>query len=186
MQSAGAIANKTTVGGDTFHGRPCPQGHTLRYGSTKRCVHCARDRAARWHADNPERELERRRDYRAKNPEEWNRQRRAWDKANPEKRKAQRERAIAKNPGHYYGKHLAYNGARRARVRKAMPAWVDRREVDAFFVMAARVSACTGIPHHVDHVHPLGGENLSGLHVPWNLRVIPAVINVSKHNKVEA
>lgn len=43
----------------------------------------------------------------------------------------------------------------------------------------------TGIVHHVDHVIPLQGRTVSGLHVAGNLRVITASENVKKHNRYE-
>lgn len=41
-----------------------------------------------------------------------------------------------------------------------------------------------GTRFHVDHIIPLHGANVSGLHVPWNLHVIPAVVNMAKGTMV--
>lgn len=81
--------------------------------------------------------------------------------------------------------HPGYENEMQASRLTRTPKWVNRRECRGFYEMAKRVSACLGIPHHVDHYMPLQGRTVSGLHVPWNLRVLPAVLNMQKSNRVE-
>jgi hypothetical protein len=83
---------------------------------------------------------------------------------------------------------FVYNSDRRVRFRKAAPAWLtkgQKQEILNFYLLAQECRTLTGDVYHVDHIVPLKGENVCGLHVPWNLQVLPADINLAKANKFE-
>lgn len=71
------------------------------------------------------------------------------------------------------------------RQRKQFPL-TDRQmaEIQDFYWLAQDLKAVTGEDYHVDHIIPLRGKNVSGLHVPWNLQVLPSDVNLRKSNKV--
>lgn len=72
---------------------------------------------------------------------------------------------------------------RRIAKRKRTPIWSDKYEIEEIYQTAKRISLNTGIKHEVDHIIPLQGELVSGLHVPENLQIIPKRENRKKRNK---
>lgn len=79
--------------------------------------------------------------------------------------------------------YTAKAAKRRAQLKAATPSWLtkkDYRRINKEYEIAALLSEATGYSWHVDHIVPLNGNNVSGLHVPENLRVIPWFENLSK------
>lgn len=74
----------------------------------------------------------------------------------------------------------SYKAKRRAVVLKASPPWLTAEMIDQIrkhYAEAERLTRETGVEYEVDHIVPLQGKIVCGLHVPWNLRVITAVEN---------
>ena len=69
--------------------------------------------------------------------------------------------------------------------RMILAPWADSRAVRAIYAKARRITRETGVPHHVDHVIPLQGEYVSGLHVETNLRIVEGAENLRKGNRYE-
>lgn len=70
---------------------------------------------------------------------------------------------------------------------RATPKWLtkdQKKEILSFYAESQLKKETTGIDYNVDHIVPLNGKNVCGLHVPWNLRVIEASKNKRKSNKL--
>jgi len=81
------------------------------------------------------------------------------------------------------GKWVAYVTARQQRIKQATPQWADLEIIRSTYVKAQELTKQTGIPHEVDHIIPIKGEYVSGLHVPANLQILTEYENQSKTNK---
>jgi len=69
---------------------------------------------------------------------------------------------------------------------KRTPPWLTKehfKQIEDMYIRAKIAEDFTGDKYHVDHIIPLQGKTVSGLHVPWNLQLLPAAKNISKGNK---
>lgn len=77
---------------------------------------------------------------------------------------------------------------RRCMLLNAIPDWLTEdhfNSINEFYKKASDLQKQTGIKYHVDHIIPIQGKTVCGLHVPWNLQILEASANISKSNKLE-
>ena len=127
-----------------------------------------------WNARNPDKVRKANREYMAR-----------FREAHPE---VARARVRASQPSYYRrnkARYIAHGAAYDAAQVKRTPPWADPVETAKFYELAEFVTELSGEPWHVDHVIPLRGKKVSGLHVHTNLQVLPALVNVRKNNQFE-
>lgn len=166
------------------------------YGAKNR--EAVRVRAAAWRLANPEEVKKLSLASRERRKEHWD-EFLLWERAryhaNPgpklEWQKAQKQANPAKFAAsfrrHYLAnkpKYLAHCAARRARRVQATPVWCDRAGIVRLYIEAQRLTLETGIPHEVDHIIPLRGKMVCGLHIPLNMQIITRTENRRKFNRL--
>lgn len=80
----------------------------------------------------------------------------------------------------------ANKAKRKAAKKLRTPKWLNDihyERINNEYRLASILTKLTGEPWHVDHVIPLQGKTVSGLHVPGNLKAIRGSENCSKQNK---
>ena len=107
----------------------------------------------------------------------------AYYKANAEDRKAKQRLWSKTNRG------TANALAKRYKLKKvnATPKWLSESQllhIKCKYQLAAMLNIHGVEAWHVDHIVPIRGKDVCGLHVPWNLRVIPAKENMTKGNRI--
>lgn len=105
--------------------------------------------------------------------------------ANDPKHLADRKERAAKWAKEHSDRANAKTAARRAARKQATPSWLTdehKTQMLDFYVRAKSLTKQSGVPHEVDHIYPLNGETVCGLHVPWNLQILTATENRAKAN----
>jgi hypothetical protein len=158
---------------------------SAKNGLEPQCKICHRAYGRTYRQNNPEKEKEHHKKYRKNNKEKVKERQKKYCQDNQEKVKEQQREYQQNNKG----KVNASTAKRRAARLQATPKWVSKEqllEIKGFYIEAARRTEETGIKHHVDHILPIQGENVTGLHVPWNLQILTAEENRKKSNKIIA
>jgi len=168
-----------------FTGEPCTRGHVALRKIKGSCVECIKED---WAIDNE------RRKGKPKTEAAKAAGRRYYEK----NREIVIARAAARPPeekrrnrAEYKDRNVdivrADTSVRKRRHREATPTWLtkdERLKMRELYVQARKLTSITGERYVVDHIIPLRGEEVCGLHVPWNLKVITQEENLRKSNKM--
>jgi hypothetical protein len=124
-----------------------------------------------WAHNNKESEIKRASEWYKNNKKRKQKYDKQYILKNREKRRLASKRNREKHPD----RKRADCAFRRAQKLKATPPWVDRKELRKIYSMCPK-------GYHVDHIIPLKGRGVSGLHVPWNLQYLRSEDNLKKYN----
>lgn len=172
-----------------FTGLPCRHGHVSLRKAKGSCLSCLRvewekgktlrkdyfaaynasergqQSKARYYVANKEKVIQR---ALSRAVEDRRKYKKAWKEANPEEVKA-------------------FTNDRRRRHKNATPKWLTREqkaEIRKIYKEAIKLCADKPKSYAVDHIIPLMGKEVCGLHVPWNLQILTAEENYKKNNKL--
>lgn len=138
----------------------------LKYASDERLRLRSKQSAADWARANPGASRAKVRKYQASNPEAVRASQRRYRDAN-------RSAVYAKNAVRAYAQ------------KKAVPGWANRQAMREIYRHAKQLTKETGTKFVVDHVVPLRGEFVCGLHVETNLQIMSAEANLRKSNRYD-
>lgn len=157
-------AERMATGLTYMTGAPCARGHVgPRYSANQTCVECTTEDAAAFELRRAER-MKTDADFRIK-------------------RRAQKNVTTSKWRKTHRGEKSAEWAAWYAGKLQRTPPWADLKAIRKIYEESTRLTTETGLEHHVDHIIPMRGKLVSGLHIAENLRVLPGPENLAKGSK---
>ena len=167
-----------------FTGEPCVRGHIALRKTKGSCLECVRED---WALDNERRKEKPKTEAAKAAGKRYYEKNRQAVIARAAARPAEEKR---RNRAEYKDRNVdvvrADTSVRKRRHREATPRWLtpaERLQMRDLYVQARKLTELTRERYVVDHIVPLRGEAVCGLHVPWNLRVITQDENLKKSNK---
>lgn len=158
-----------------FTGKVCKRGHIAhRTTLDARCCECGKGFSARHRAANLEATRTKDREYRQRNRERYNEYLAAYRTEKRDIVRAAEKRWRTNNPGRKRALGAKYYLAKKKRI----PPWADLQAIRVFYENCPE-------GYEVDHIHPLQGTRISGLHTIENLQYLPASTNRAKGNRFD-
>jgi hypothetical protein len=168
---------------------PCKRGHVGFRTSFGKCSECVRILTAVRYQKNKEKRKEINLTYYYANREKMLASQKWWRAQNPETSKAsmltwqKKNREQMLETAKIYRqlntkKHLALQTKRKTAILKRIPKWADLEQISSFYQ-----NCPPGMS--IDHIIPLQGKLVSGLHVMNNLQYLPLAANIAKNNKFD-
>lgn len=142
-----------------YTGKPCKRGHVSERYVTGGCVVCANEDQQRYYRDNPEKYLAANREYFQREDVK-------------EKNKLRQRELYQSNPELFRAISARCRADRMLRV----PSWSETEAIREFYRNCPE-------GYEVDHIYPLLGKTVSGLHVLSNLQYLTKAQNRSKGNR---
>jgi len=168
-----------------FTGEPCVRGHVALRKTKGSCLECVRED---WAVDNERRKNKPKTEAAVAAGRRYYEKNREAVIARASARPAEEKRRLQ---AEYKNRNVdvvrADTSVRKRRHREATPKWLtkgERLQMRDLYVQARKMTELTRERYVVDHIVPLRGEEVCGLHVPWNLRVITQDENLKKSNKL--
>ena len=158
----GKICKKCNTGKSLADFHRCSRNKS---GVQSKCKNCASKLAKERYIENTEKVLLINARWRTNHRDRHRKAQKNWEQRNP----------LSK----YF-----HTAVRRAKKKNATPAWADMDRIKYTYAHCHWLNKTFGHNMHVDHIVPLNGKNVCGLHVHTNLQIIPAEENMKKSNRV--
>lgn len=146
------------------------------------CKVCKSEYNKDYRSRNSEKLRDKQKQYYEENSEAIKEKQRLWAKDNKEVIKKRNKNYREKYPH----KATEHNVRLKKSRKQSVPKWLSKEqksEIQGFYWLAKDLSLITGERYEVDHIVPIKGKNVCGLHVPWNLQILPKDLNLEKRNK---